>query len=83
MAGMFSKQAELLGWEKKEGENENLGSMRAAVFAALGAADDAGTAQTAQKLFNEYAAGGDAVQADLRQIVYKLALKQVRRLILQ
>ncbi|GMH77500.1 hypothetical protein TL16_g07430 [Triparma laevis f. inornata] len=76
MVGMFAKQAELLSWEKKEGENENLGSMRAAVFAALGAANDEGTAQTAQRLFNECAAGGDAVQADLRRIVYKLALKQ-------
>ena len=75
MAGLFKKQGELLGWKKREGENENAGSMRAAIFSALGAAGDKQTCSTAANMFEDYYRGGDAIDADLRRIVYKFALK--------
>jgi len=71
-----SKQAARLGWEKKEGEPENYGSFRNAVHAMMGAAGDPATLEYCAKRFNVYAAGGESVSADLRKLVYKLALKQ-------
>ena len=75
MAGLFKKQGELLGWEKKEGENENAGSMRAAVFVSLGKAGDDETLAKVAEMFEEYYSGGDAIDADLRRVVYMFALK--------
>jgi aminopeptidase N len=70
-----SKQAARLGWEEVEGEPENYGSFRAAVHSIMGAGGDVATQEYCLARFNEYANGGAAVPADLRRLVYKLALK--------
>ena len=77
---LFTKQWSLLGWEEKDGESESAGSMRAAVLAAMATSGDKGIGSHALKLFNDYYDDrSKTISADLRKIVYKLAIKEDER----
>jgi aminopeptidase N len=73
---IFGKQAELLGWDAKEGEDAIIGSFRSAVIGVMGGAGDEATLDEAHRRFTAYCEGGPAVAADLRKVCYKLALKR-------
>jgi len=63
----------LVGWEAAAGEAPNTPLLRATVLRVACVAGDAATRDTALALFDAYAAGGKAIPADLRQLVYNTA----------
>ena len=73
---VVGKQWEMIGWEKKEGEKANKGSMRGVLLSAMAASGDEGVKKEALRLFNEYYAGGKEIAADIRKVVYKLAVSK-------
>jgi len=74
--GVVEKQWDMIGWEKNEGEKGNKGSMRGELLRAMAAAGDEGVKKEALRLFNVYYNGGEAIAADIRKIVYKLAVSE-------
>mmetsp|Transcript_20082 Transcript_20082/g.42041 ORF Transcript_20082/g.42041 Transcript_20082/m.42041 type:complete len:860 (-) Transcript_20082:2-2581(-) len=73
---VVGKQWEMIGWEKKEGEKDNKGSMRGVLLSAMAASGDEGVKKEALRLFNVYYGGGKEVAADIRKVVYKLAVSE-------
>ena len=61
---------------QKEGEKANKGSMRGVLLSAMAASGDEGVKKEALRLFNEYYAGGEEIAADIRKVVYKLAVSE-------
>ena len=73
---VYSKQAGILGWDVKQGEAESCAAFRAEVIGILGVAGDEATLDEALRRFNLMCETGEPIHADLRRVVYKLALKR-------
>eukprot|EP01094_Clydonella_sp_ATCC50884_P018431 TRINITY_DN3410_c0_g1_i1.p1 TRINITY_DN3410_c0_g1~~TRINITY_DN3410_c0_g1_i1.p1 ORF type:complete len:545 (+),score=171.06 TRINITY_DN3410_c0_g1_i1:258-1892(+) len=71
---LFQATAARLGWEKKDGESHLDSMLRGLALGALGKAGDEPTVAEATKRLKAFAGGEDEISADLRGVVYGIAL---------
>jgi hypothetical protein len=63
-----------VGWNKAEGEAHTTSLKRSLVLKAMGGADDADTIKLAMEKFQGLISGSGSVDADLKLLVYSLAV---------